>query len=131
MSRVAHAFAWMRVRESDPNLGHFVLAEEMFDLVDAGTQERHILKAFLVTLLQTAPDTCAFDVDTYIINVAVGAGQTEGVLAFATTQLQHDGVVVMEEVGVPLALQREALPHDAVVAVFEQVGEGLVFREFL
>ena len=129
MAGVAFALTWMRVREGDPNLGHFVLGEEMLDLVDAGTKERHILQAFLVRLLQTTPDACAFDVDTYIINVTMGTGQADGIFSLATTKLQDDGVVVVEEVGMPLPLQREALAHDAFIAVFEQVREGLVLSE--
>ena len=129
MACITLTLAWMRVGEGDPNLGHFILGEEMLDLVDASTEERHILQAFLVRLLQTTPDAGAFDVDTYIINVAMGTGQADGVFPLATTQLEHDGVVVMEEVGMPLALQREALAHDAFIAVFEQVREGLVLSE--
>ena len=121
----------MRGGEGDPNLSHFILGEEMLDLVDAGTEKRHIIQAFLVRLLQSAPDAGAFDVDTYIINITMGTSQTDGVLTFAATQLQHDGVVVVEEVGMPLPLQGEALAHDTLIAVFEQVGEGLVLGESL
>ena len=131
MACIAFALARMRVGEGDPNLSHFVLGEEMLDLVDAGTEKRHILQAFLVRLLQAAPDTGTFDVDTYIINVAMRTSQANRVLTLATTQLQHDGVIVVEEVGMPLPLQGEAFAHDTLIAVFEQVGEGLVLGKSL
>ena len=99
----------------------------MLYLVDAGTQERHVLQSLLVALLQSTPDAGAFDVDADIVDLGMHARQPDGIFALATAQLQHDGVIVMEKLLVPLALQREALAHDAFVTVFEQVGEGLVF----
>jgi hypothetical protein len=126
---IASAFTQMRVGEGDPYLGYLVLTEEMLNLVDAGTQERHVLQSFLVALLQSTPDARAFDVDTYIINVAMGTSQANGIFSLATTKLQDDRVVVVEEIGMPLPLQREALAHDAFIAVFEQVREGLVLSE--
>ena len=71
MPCVAFTFARMRVGESDPDFGDFVLAEEMLDLVDASAKEGHILQAFLVRLLQAAPDACPFDVDTNIIDLGM------------------------------------------------------------
>ena len=68
---IAFALAGMRVRESDPNLGNFVLTEEMLDLVDAGAKKGHILQPFLVRLLQAAPDTRTFDVDPNIIDLGM------------------------------------------------------------
>ena len=129
MTCIAFAFTWMWVGESDPNLRDFILGEEMLDLVDTGAKERHVFQAFLVALLQAAPDAGALDVDTYIINVAMRPSQTNGVFSLATTQLKHNRVVVVEEVLVPLALQREAFGHNALIAVFEQVREGLVLSE--
>ena len=128
---IASAFTQMRVGEGDPYLGYLVLTEEMLYLVDASTQERHILQSFLVALLQPTPDARAFDVDADIVDFGMHACQPDGILALAAAQLQHDGIVVVEKLLVPLALQREALAHDAFVAVFEQVGEGLIFGEFL
>ena len=129
--RIAHALARMWVGEGDPNLGNLVLTKEMLDLVDTGAEKRHILHAFLVRLLQAAPNAGTLDVDTYIIYITMGAGQTDGVFAFAATQLQHDGIVVVEEVGVPFSLQWEAFGHDTFIAVFEQVRKGLVLRKSL
>ena len=84
MTRIACAFAGMRVREGDPNLGDLVLGKEMLNLVDAGTQERHILQTFLIALLQSTPNPCSFDVDTDIIDVAMRPSQAHGVFSFAT-----------------------------------------------
>ena len=91
---IAFAFARMRIGESDPNLSHLVLSEEMLNLVDAGTNEGHILQIFLIRLLQAAPDACALDIDTYIINILVRPCQADGVFAFATAQFEHDGIIV-------------------------------------
>lgn len=129
MPRVAHALAWMRVGEGDPDFGHLVLGEEMLNLVDAGAKESHVAQAFLVALFQSAPNACALDVNTYVINIAVRTGQANRVFAFAAAEFQNDGIVVVEKVLVPLALQWEPFLHDAFVAVFKQVREGLVLGE--
>ena len=42
-----------------------------------------------------------------------------------------DGIVVVEEVGMPFSLQGEPLFHDALVGILEQVVERPVLLEFL
>ena len=61
----------------------------------------------------------------------MGPGKTHGVFSFAAAKFQHDGVVVAEEVGMPLSLQGEPLFHDALVGVLKQIVERPVLLKFL
>ena len=131
MTSVAFTFAGMGIGEGDPDLVYLIWTEKMLDLVDAGTDEGYVCEAFFTGLRQATPHTGALDVDADIVDVTMRPGQSHGILSLAATQLKNDGVVVMEEVGAPTALQRKALGHDALIGILEQVVERLVLFEFL
>ena len=128
---IAFPLARMGIGESDPNLANLTRAKEMLNLVDAGTDEGYILKTFVTSLSEATPHTGSFDVDTDVIDFGMYPGQAYGIFTFTTTQLQHDGMVVMKKVGTPMAFQRKTFRHDSLIGLLEQVVERPVLFKFL
>lgn len=57
-------------------------------------------------------------------------GQPHGVFPLAAAQLEHYGVVIAEEIGPPLSLERESLLLKAREGILQHTGELLHLCEF-
>ena len=97
----------LRVGEGEPYFLHFAGGEEVVDDLDVRAQEGDILQTFLQRLRGTAPHARTFDIHADEVAVGVAPRQPHGILAAAAAQLQHDGVVVLEELLAPTATQGE------------------------
>ena len=95
----------LRVREGEPHLAHLARGKEAVDELDVGAQEAHILHACSHCLLGSRPHACSLDIHSDIVLVGEHPSQPHRVFASSAAQLEHDGLVVVEEVGVPLPLQ--------------------------
>ena len=108
----------LRIGEGDPDFGHFVFGEQRVDELDACAQEAYVVHPAVRGGLRAAPHACALDVDADVVALRVALSQRDGVFALAAAQFQYDGIVVAEEITVPVPFQR-------VVAVEHLVEFGL------
>ena len=74
-------------------------------ILDTCAQETYVCHLVLGCCLCTSPHTRTLDIDADVVCIGIALGQSNGVLALTTTQLQDDRVVVMEEILVPTPLQ--------------------------
>lgn len=66
----------------------------LFNKIDLYAQKTHIIQLFFYGSFGTAPQSIAFNVDSYIVNLGMPARQPNGVIAFAAGQFKYNGVVI-------------------------------------
>ena len=116
----------LRVGEGNPNLRHLALGKERADELYACTHEADIGHAALGGRLSTTPHTRTLDVDADIVLIGVALCKSYGVLATTTTQLQDYGVIVLEEIAMPMPLQRVVLAEYIIKFGLHKTLEGEV-----
>ena len=126
LTRVLHLW----VAEGEPYLADFVRGEEAVDDLDIGAQEGHILQSFVQGLCGACPHAGALDVDANEIDIGKQLSQSDGIFTLATAQLQDNGVVVMEILLVPMALQVKGHVFHYRIGVLEHVLVGFHIGEF-
>ena len=92
----------LRVAEGEPDLLYLVGGEEALDDLDVGTEEGHILQSFVEGLGGSCPHAGSLDVDTDEVHVGVELGELHRIFALATAQFEHDGVLIVEVLLVPV-----------------------------
>ena len=92
LARVLH----LRVAECEPYLLHLILAKEAVDNLDVGAQECHILQSVGYSLCGSCPHTCSLDVNANEVDIGEHLSQPYCIFTLATSQLEHNGVVVLE-----------------------------------
>ena len=125
LARILH----LRVTEREPDLLHLILSEEAVNDLDVGTEEGYVGQSFFQCLLGTGVHAGSLDVDTHEVDVRIEAGQTDGVLALATAELQDDGIGVVEIGVAPMPLHGEWFVADDTKRILEHIGECLHFSE--
>ena len=100
LARILH----LGVGEGEPYLLYLVRSEEALDDLDIGTQEGDILQTLLEGLSSSRPHACSLDVDTNEVDVRVELGELYGIFSLATAEFEHNGVVIVEILLVPMAL---------------------------
>ena len=130
MACVAFAFAGMGVGEGDPYLVDFSGTEEVFDLVDAGADEGHVMEVFVAGLGESAPHAGAFDIDADKVLSAVRPCQSYCIFGMSASQFQNDGIIVMENFFVPSPPESVALGMHFLVGGLEDIGIASHIGEF-
>ena len=120
----------LRVGEGNPDFRHLARSEEAVDQFDVGPQEGYILYSLLERLFGAAPHAGPLDVDADKVLLRKATGQPYGIFALAATQLEHDGVVVLEEGFAPFAPHLEPFFLQQAEGVLEHVGVSLQIVEF-
>ena len=105
-------------------------AKKVLDEFNFRAQEGHVVQSFFLARLGTAPKPVAFDVHADEIPFRMPTGKAYGVLAFATTQLQDDGVIVAENLLRPAPLVQTGPVHNGFEIRFEHVGKCRVLLPF-
>ena len=103
LTRILH----LRVAEGEPDLLHLILPEETIDNLDICAQESHVLESFVQGLCSTGPHAGALDIHTHEVHLRVELGQLHGILTLAASQLQYDGVVIVEILFIPVTFHLE------------------------
>ena len=91
----------LRVGEGDPYFRHLTRGKSPFDQFDLHAQKGHIFQPLVQGRFGAAPHPGTFDVDAYEIFVRILAGQGYGIIAFAATQFQNQGIAVAKKILVP------------------------------
>ena len=81
LTRILH----LRITECQPNLAHFIMAEEPVDNLNVRTQERHVLQSFLQRHLRTRPHAGPFDVHANEVHLGIQPCQFHRILPLAAT----------------------------------------------
>ena len=88
---------------------------------DAGAHKGHIFKVLFDGLRRAGPHTGTLDVEADEILLGITLRQADGIFALAATQLDDDGIVVVEIVCVPLAPQRETVGLQLFEGILENI----------
>ena len=119
----------LRVGEGEPDLLHLVLGEESLDDLDVGAEESHILQSFVDGLGGPCPHAGSFDVDADEVDVGVALGKFHSVFPFAAAELQHNGILVVEILLVPMTLHIKGNMFHYRIRVLEHVLIGIHIGE--
>ena len=114
-------FLHLRVGEREPYLAHFARSEEAVYDFDVGTQEGDIFHARLQGLGSSRPHACPFDIYADEILVGKHASQSHRVLSTAAAQLQHNRIIVLEKLLMPVALHLKRHVVYRRVRIFKHV----------
>ena len=114
-------FLHLRVGEREPYLAHFAWSEEAVYDFDVGTQEGNILHARLQGLGSSRPHARPFDIHANEILVGKHASQSHRVLSTAAAQLQHNRIIVLEKLLMPVALHLKRHVVHRRVRIFKHV----------
>ena len=121
LARILHLW----IAEGKPYLLHLVLDEEAVDDLNVGTQESHVLLSFLNGFLGSCPHTGALDIYSDEIHLGIEFGKFYGIFALTTSQLENDGIVVVEIHLTPFALHLERHVVYHTIRVLEDILECL------
>ena len=123
-------FLHLRVGEGNPYLGHLAGREERLEQFDGRAQEGDVLQPEFLCPRSACPHAGTLDVDADVVAAGVAHGKVDGVFALAAAQLEHDGVVVVEKVSVPVAAQGKSLLAEHGEGILEHEGNFLHVGEF-
>ena len=118
------------VGEGEPDFTHLAWGEEAVDNLDVGAQEGHVGHACFSRLLGPAPHARPLDIHPDEVFSGKETSQPHSVFPASAAQLQHDGVVVLEEAFVPCSphLKRYIVHHRE--GVFKHMWECRHIRKF-
>ena len=123
----------LRVAEGEPDLLYLVFCEETVDDLDVRTEEGDVLQSFVEGLSGPRPHAGSFDIHPDEVHLGIELGKFHRVFSLAAPEFEHDGILILEILFVPLALhikrnmfhyRKGVLEH---VLVCFHVGE---FRQF-
>ena len=105
----------LRVRESDPYLGNLVGSKHTVDQLDARAQKRHVGQGQVGCHPRAGPHAGTLDVHPDVVLIGESLSQSHCILTLATSQFQHDGIIVVEVLLMPLAAHGASplLHHDS------------------
>ena len=119
----------LRVGEGDPQLRDLAFGEETVDELDPCAEESDVLHAAFRCGLGAAPHPGPLDVDADVVAVGVALGQRHGVFALSAPEFEHDGVVVVEEIGIPMPFERMVVAENLLEFGLYETPESEVFAE--
>ena len=114
----------LRIGKSEPNLGNFAGGEELIDKFDVGSQETDVVHFFFVRFRCPAPHAGALDIDADKILFGEEFTESHAIFSASTTEFEHDGAVVFEEIAVPFAAKRVGRRVRRLKRGFDNVGVG-------
>ena len=114
----------LRIGKSEPNLGNFARGKELIDKFDVGSQETDVVHFFFVRFRCPAPHAGALDIDADKILFGEEFTESHAIFSASTTEFEHDGAVVFEEIAVPFAAKRVGRRVRCLKWGFDNVGVG-------
>ena len=102
----------LRVGEGEPYLANLVGTKETLDELDVCAEESYVLHARLQGFLCSCPHSSSFDVNANEVLVWHLLPKSDCIFASTTTQFEHNRVLIVEEVFVPMSSKGEVFLHD-------------------
>ena len=117
----------LRVGKGDPDFSYLPGGKELVDEFDLSAQEACIGQLFASDDAAPAVDAGPLHIDAQEVLVGKPAGQTHGVVPFATAELQDKGVIIAKKISGPSAAQPEIGQICGMAPNFDVVRVGEVF----
>ena len=111
----------LRVGERKPYLAHFAFGKEPFDDFNVRAQECHILHSGLQRLRCPRPHTGSFNIYRNKVLFRKHLPQTDRIFSPSTAQFEHNRMIVLEKLLVPISLHVKRHVIYCRIRIFEHV----------